>query len=102
VFVYAASADGAWWVLRLNDFPDHPLFTLFVSGVCIGDIEDIPARAPAWNLEVESRPALATGQRNQVLQFMRGLGPYGTEVGQPCESDWCTCSLLTDEYILDT
>jgi hypothetical protein len=99
VFVHAARVDDAWWVLRLNGFPDHPLFTLFVDGVVVGDVEDIRTRAPAWDLGAAGRPALAGEQRGEILTLMRGLGPYGSEVGQPCDGDWCSCTQRTDDYI---
>ncbi|HUN37154.1 MAG TPA: hypothetical protein VMU95_34580 [Trebonia sp.] len=41
-FPWAAPIGGAWHVLRLNDFPDHPLHTLFIDGSCIGDLDDLP------------------------------------------------------------
>jgi hypothetical protein len=90
VFVYAARVDDAWWVLRRNGFPDHPLYTLFVAGSVVGDVTDLKARAPAW--DVEDRSALSDEQRDEVLTAMRGLGPYGSEVGRPCDGDWCPCA----------
>jgi len=41
VFTHAAFLDGSWWVLRLNDFPEHPHYPLFVDGHCAGDIDDL-------------------------------------------------------------
>lgn len=99
VFVYAARVEEAWWVLRRNGFPDHPLFTLFVAGVVVGDVQDLRTRAPAWDLAVADRPALTGEERGEVLMSLRGLGPYGSEVGQPCDGDWCPCARLTDDYI---
>ncbi|PJN29380.1 hypothetical protein CG736_02205 [Kitasatospora sp. CB02891] len=43
VFPCAARLDGHWWVLRLNDFPEHPLLTLFVDAEVVGDLEDSQA-----------------------------------------------------------
>jgi hypothetical protein len=97
VFVHAARVDGVWWVLRLNSFPDHPFFTLFADGVVVGDLDDI--RAGAWDLETAVRPALTGEERADVLAVMRGLGPYGSEVGRPCDGDWCRCSRRTDDFI---
>lgn len=99
VFVHAARIDDEWWVLRLNDFPDHPLFTLFVGGVVVGDVQDIPTTAPAWVLNAAGRQVLAGEHRSEILTLMRGLGPYGSEVGQPCAGDWCSCAQRTDDYI---
>ncbi len=51
VFVpYQATVEGATWVLRLNDFPAEPMYTLFVEGREIGSLDDWPR---AW-----SRPSL--------------------------------------------
>lgn len=96
-FAFAARVDGTWWALRLNDFPHHPLYTLFVGGHVVGDVEDIPSRAPAWDLDAGDRPGLSDEQRDEVLALTRGLGPYGSEVGQPCDGDWCSCAGLTDD-----
>lgn len=99
VFGHAARVDDTWWVLRRNGFPDHPLFTLFVDGTAVGDVEDLRTRAPGWDLDIITRPALAGVQRDEVLATMRGLGPYGSEQGHPCDGDWCPCTRLTDDYI---
>ena len=98
VFVHAARVDGAWWVLRLNGFPDHPLFTLFVGGAVVGDVGDLRVTAPAWDVDNADRPWLTGDERDEILTLMRGLGPYGSEVDQACDGDWC-CSRRTDEYI---
>ncbi|MFB7946254.1 hypothetical protein ACFC6L_15190 [Kitasatospora phosalacinea] len=96
VFRYAARVDGHWWVLRLNDFPEHPLYTLFVDARVIGDLDDTP---PGWHLLPRTAlPALTEPERAEVFRLMTGLGPYAAETGTPCTGDWCTCSILTDEY----
>ncbi|MBN6040209.1 hypothetical protein [Amycolatopsis sp. 195334CR] len=94
VFVHAAQVDGRWWVLRLNSFPDHPLYTFFVDGTVVGDVQDLRTRAPGWDLD--TRPPLSPAHRDEVLALMRGLGPYGSELGKPCDGDWC-CSRRTGE-----
>lgn len=99
VFVYAACVDYEWWVLRINEFPDHPLYTLFVGGVVVGDVQDLPVVAPAWDFDVDSRIPLNDVERGELLTLMRGLGPYGSEVDQPCDGDWCGCARFTDQYI---
>lgn len=101
VFVHAARVDGVWWVLRLNSFPDHPMFTLFVDGEVVGDLNDVETSAPGWDLAVGDRASLTAEQRDEALTVMRGLGPYGSEVGQPCDGDWCWCERRTDDYIRD-
>lgn len=99
VFVYAARVAHAWWVLRLNEFPDHPLYTLFVDGARVGDVQDIASNAPGWDLDTARRPRLTSAELGEVLALMRGLGPYGAEIGQPCDGDWCGCERFTDDYI---
>ena len=98
VFVYAACVNGRTWVLRLNDFPDHPLFTLFVDAMVVGDLDDPPAR---WHLHPnEALPLLDPRLRRDVLTPLRHLGRYGAEAGQPCEGMWCHCDVLTEAYIM--
>jgi len=93
VFPYAALLDGVHWVvLRLNDFPDHPLYTLFIDGTRIFDVDVLTLGShPEHEL-------LSPEERREVLALMRGLGPYGAEVGRPCDGDFCTCSALTDDF----
>ncbi|MFE5771176.1 hypothetical protein ACFQ7O_22755 [Streptomyces sp. NPDC056485] len=96
VFCWAARADGRWWVLRLNHFPEHPLYTLFIDARALGDIDDVP---DTWRLsDRAAHPVLTASERAGVLGLMAGLGPYGAEAGTPCDGDWCTCDMLTDEY----
>jgi hypothetical protein len=99
VFVHAAQIDGAWWTLRHNGFPDHPMYTLFVGGVVAGDVQDVRTTAPAWDMNAVHRAPLTTAERDEVLAPLRGLGPYGAEAGLPCDGDWCGCPRNTDEYI---
>jgi hypothetical protein len=83
-------------VLRLNGFPDHPLFTLFTDGARIGDLDDLP---DSWHLDWGGQHGPLTPQeREQVLTLMRSLGPYGSEAGQPCHGDFCNCDFMTDEW----
>jgi len=95
VSAWAARIDECWWVLRLNSFPDHPRYTLFIDGHAIGDIDDLPA---SWQATRATAGSLTVQEGDQVLAVMSGLGPYGSEAGTPCEGDWCACSVLTDDY----
>ncbi|MFE3581016.1 hypothetical protein [Streptomyces vinaceus] len=96
MFRWAARAGGRWWVLRLNHFPEHPLHTLFIDALVVGDIDDVP---DSWRLpDRAAHSVLTDSERAEVLALMAGLGPYGTEAGTPCDGDWCTCDMLTDEY----
>ncbi|MFD9409349.1 hypothetical protein ACFWBN_20345 [Streptomyces sp. NPDC059989] len=97
VFPHAARVEGCWWVLRLNDFPEHPLYTFFVDGRRVADVNDVPSD---WQqLADPSAPALTPPERAEILDLMALLGPYGAEYGTPCTGDWCTCELLTDTYV---
>ncbi|MER6450416.1 hypothetical protein DEJ51_03965 [Streptomyces venezuelae] len=97
VFPHAARVGGRWWVLRLNDFPEHPLLTLFVDGRRVADLDHLPSgrRRP----EDAPAPVLAAPERAGILDLMARLGPYGAEYGTPCAGDWCTCDLLTETYV---
>ncbi|MFB6616954.1 hypothetical protein ACIGFK_33170 [Streptomyces sp. NPDC085524] len=95
VFPHAARVEGRWWVLRLNDFPEHPLLTLFVGGRHVADLDDVPAD---WQ-RLTDTPALTSTERAEILDLMAGLGPYGSEHANPCSGDWCTCDLLTEAYV---
>ncbi len=92
VFPYAALLDGGWVVLRLNGFPDHPLYTLFVDRERFFDLDVLTLGShPEWE-------PLSPEERREVLTLMRGLGPYGAEVGRPCDGDYCACAALTDDF----
>ncbi|WP_328761150.1 hypothetical protein [Streptomyces sp. NBC_00272] len=99
VFPYAARVEGRWWILRLNDFPEHPLYTLFVDSRCVADVNDDPADWRRVEAAEATAPFLGAAARAEVLQLMAGLGPYGAEYGTPCTgNDYCTCEVLTDAY----
>jgi hypothetical protein len=42
---YQARIGGAHWVIRINDFPDEPLYTLLIDGMPVLDFDDWPQ---AW------------------------------------------------------
>lgn len=44
-FPWKAALATHEWKLRINDFPEEPLFTLFIDGSEWGDFDDWP---PAW------------------------------------------------------
>ncbi|WP_019631132.1 hypothetical protein [Actinomadura atramentaria] len=86
-FPVAANMDGCWVVLRLNGFPDHPLWTVFVDGAARWDADALP---PEWGAPLETSatapdPALAA----QVLAPVQGFAVYGSEVGEPCDDPVC-------------
>jgi hypothetical protein len=76
-FPAAAQVNGAWWVLRINSFPDHPLWTLFVDGVRQCDVNDIPSN---WGIPTDpSNPQLDKTTATGVLAALVGLTDYGSE-----------------------
>jgi hypothetical protein len=86
-FPLGAEVGGRWWILRLNPFPDHCLWTLFVDAVVRYDIEETPA---AWGkLSPRSAPPLDPGVAETVLAPVRHLAVYGSEVGRPCDCLFC-------------
>jgi hypothetical protein len=53
---FQAEVDGAVWVLRLGDFPNEPMYALFVDGEPAGELDDWPdawRRPPHVTLRVE-------------------------------------------------
>ena len=48
---YRANDPGLDWVLKLNDFPAEPMFSLLVEGVVVGSFDDWPA---SWIRPVRS------------------------------------------------
>ncbi|WP_040792436.1 hypothetical protein [Nocardia paucivorans] len=86
-FPVAAEVDGNWWVLRLNSFPAHDMWTLFVDGVARYDITDTP---PTWGRPLtEPAPALDPCTVHAVLAPIAHLTAYGSEVGKPCDDPFC-------------
>lgn len=41
-FPFESQIEGETWRLRLNDFPEEPMYTLFVGEDAIGDLDDWP------------------------------------------------------------
>lgn len=93
-FPAAATVEGQWWVLRLNGFPDHPLWTLFIDGNTTRfDLDDLP---PAWGKPLDpSAPLLETHLARMVLAPIRDLAVYGSEVGDPCDDLVCCGNRFT-------
>jgi len=40
--MFEAMVDGQQWLIRLNNFPDEPLFTLLIAGAEILHFDDWP------------------------------------------------------------
>lgn len=86
-FPVAARVDKQWWVLRVNAFPDHPLWTFFVSGKRRFDLDDAP---PACGRPADPEmPALDEVQARDALAAVAGFAAYGSEVGRPCDNLFC-------------
>jgi len=41
-FPWSAQVDGERWRVRINDFPDEPMYSLEIDGVIMGDFNDWP------------------------------------------------------------
>ncbi len=86
-FPTAARVEGEWWVLRVNAFPDHPLWTLFVDGERRFDLDDQPE---AWaNVASNDLPVLAVDVVSVALEPLVEFIAYGSEVGRPCDNPFC-------------
>ncbi|HEY1175639.1 MAG TPA: hypothetical protein VGF17_05745 [Phytomonospora sp.] len=83
-FPFAARVDGAWWVLRINGFPDHPLWTLFIDGRRPLDLDGTPA---AWALK--DVPALSDETALEAVAPFGSFVVYGSEAGLPCDDPAC-------------
>ncbi|MDB5859938.1 MAG: hypothetical protein JWQ76_3627 [Ramlibacter sp.] len=44
-FPYEMNRDQVLWKIRINDFPDEPLYSLMRNGVQMADFDDWP---PHW------------------------------------------------------
>jgi hypothetical protein len=88
-FPVAARVGGQWWVLRINSFPDHPLWTLFVDGVRRFDLDDAPS---VWGDPSKTVTFLEASEANEAVLPVRHLEAYGSDVGQPCDNPFC-CGL---------
>jgi hypothetical protein len=43
-FPWSARVDGARWRVRINDFPDEPMYSLEIDGAVVGDFNDWPVQ----------------------------------------------------------
>ncbi|MCP2260550.1 hypothetical protein LX15_004268 [Streptoalloteichus tenebrarius] len=86
-FPVAALVEGEWWVLRINNFPNHPLWTLFVGGRPRFDLDDAPATwaNPAGRDHKKMPADLAAEALRPVQEFVA----YGSEYGVPCRNPRC-------------
>ncbi|MFC8531977.1 hypothetical protein [Nocardia sp. NPDC057227] len=71
---------------RLNPFPDHEMYTLFVDGEVRFDFTEVPE---AW---LGFRAGLRRVNRwsaRRALAPLREFAVYGSEVGRPCDDPFC-------------
>lgn len=61
---YTAAADGVTLIIRVNDFPAEPLYTVLAGGRPLGDLEDWPAR--------RARPRLPAALRQLAARTPHG------------------------------
>ena len=85
-FPIAARVKGQWWVLRINSFPDHPLWTLFVDGGRRFDIDDAPS---AWGDPSKTVTFLDAAEASEAVRPVGHLEAYGSEASQPCDNPFC-------------
>jgi hypothetical protein len=86
-FPFAALVNGRWWVLRLNNFPDHPLWTLFIDGAVVCDTYDPPR---IWGkLEWDAAPFADAGGETEALTPVQDFVGFGSEIGCPCPGLCC-------------
>jgi hypothetical protein len=91
-FPSATNVNGNWWVLRVNNFPDHPLWTLFINGERRCDVEGIPdgEDPPNWgHPAADQLPRLDPATTARVLAPVERHVAYGSEVGRACDNPFC-------------
>lgn len=86
-FPLAAKVSDQWWVLRVNCYPDHPLYTLFVGDERRFDLDDLPE---SWRRANGSGgPRLSAEEEEEATSAIREWIAYGSEVGRPCDNLFC-------------
>lgn len=85
-FIAATLAGGVWWTLRLNRFPDHPLWTVFADGRRWGDLEETPAD---WTVPRLDEEPMDSFEAADALAPVAGWVAYGSEVGMACDNIFC-------------
>lgn len=86
-FPVAARVNEQWWVLRVNNFPDHPVWTLLVDGERRFDLDNQPAN---WGNPADRlTPVLSADEADEALRAVRGFDAYGSEIAQPCDNPFC-------------
>lgn len=87
-FPVAAQDGRTWIVLRVNDEPQHPTYTIFRNGMDERDIVDWPVDELGQEPDFFAAK-LTAPQRAQALASVKGLRRYGAELGDPCPLECC-------------
>ena len=80
---WAAVVEGVEWRLRMNDWPDQPMYTVLATGVAV----DIEAAPTEWDIEATpSRPEFqltADDLLNMTLEWHEGVagGYWVAQIG---------------------
>ena len=83
---FAAHTSGEWWVLRLNSFPEHPLWTVFAGTQGTFELNDLPATwALPWDDEPLDNPEIA-----EAIAPLLKYAAYDSEIGDPCGCPYCS------------
>jgi DNA-binding NtrC family response regulator len=61
---YVSHVGQDAFTVRINDFPESPLYTLFVNGVQLGDFDEWPS---AWLRPHESDPVLFSVRESEAF-----------------------------------
>lgn len=85
-FPRAAVVVGQWWVLRVNSFPEHPIYTVFVGGERHCDLDELP---DSWAPRGADEEWLSAAESDDALVDVVGFRAYGSESGQPCDNPMC-------------
>jgi hypothetical protein len=83
-FPWAARVDGSTLVLRINAFPDHPLYTLFAGGAFREHIDDPPE---GWVFAYDD--PLPGSDVRAALALVGEWIAFGSEIGDPCTGPHC-------------
>jgi hypothetical protein len=80
---YEARVDGQVWLIGINDFPDEPLYTLYIDGRRVEDFNDWPV--PWTRPGAEAPPIIRPDRvpRQRPIEWSRSASaecPYEADV----------------------
>jgi hypothetical protein len=82
-YPYEARVEGHQWLLGINDFPDEPLYSLYVDGRRVEDFSDWPNAWVRPGAEVPPVVRTDRGPRERPVEWRRTASaefPYESEV----------------------